>query len=55
MKQNLLYFLFFLGVFGFAQNDGAEFEKMVEAERKSASSIQAFVANANIVYYYIIY
>ena len=55
MKQNLLYLLLFLGVFGFAQNDSAEFEKMVEAERKSASSIQAFVANANTANYDIIY
>lgn len=47
--------MLFIGVFGFAQNDTAEFERMVETERKAASSLQAFVANANTANYDIIY
>lgn len=55
MKKNLFYLMLFIGVFGFAQNDTAEFERMVETERKAASSLQAFVANANTANYDIIY
>ena len=55
MKKNLLHLLLFLGVFGFAQNDTTEFERMVEAERKAASSIQAFAANPNTANYDITY
>ena len=55
MKKNLLYLLLFLGVFGFAQNDTTEFERMVEAERRAASSLQAFAANPNTANYDIIY
>lgn len=55
MKKNLLYLLLFLGVFGFAQNDTTEFERMVESERRAASSLQAFAANPNTANYDIIY
>ena len=47
--------MLFIGVFSFAQNDTAEFERMVEAERKAASSIQAFAANPNTANYDITY
>ena len=55
MKKNLFYLMLFIGVFSFAQNDTAEFERMVEAERKAASSIQAFAANPNTANYDITY
>lgn len=55
MKNKLLYLLLFTGIFGFAQDDTTEFERMVERERKAASSLQAFVANANTANYDIIY
>ena len=55
MRKYLLYLLLLCGLFNYAQKDRVEFEKMVEAERKAASTLQAFQSNPNTANYDIIY
>ena len=55
MKKITLYLFLISGFFGFAQTEEADFERMVEAEMKSASSVQAFAVNPNTLNYDIIY
>ncbi|MFD2908756.1 M1 family aminopeptidase [Flavobacterium ardleyense] len=55
MKKNLLYLLLLSCAFGFAQDDTDVFERMVQSEMRTASSLQNFVANANTANYDIIY
>ena len=55
MKKITLYLFLISGLFGFAQTEEADFERMVEAEMKSASSVQAFAVNPNTLNYDIIY
>ncbi len=55
MKKNPLYLLLISGFFGFAQTEEADFARMVEAEMKSAASVQAFAVNANTLNYDITY
>ena len=47
MKKIILSLLFLFGVIGFAQTDNSEFDRMVEAEMKSASATINFRANPN--------
>ncbi len=55
MKKITLYLFLILGFLGFAQTEDTDFERMVEAEMKSASSIQAFAVNPNTLNYDITY
>jgi hypothetical protein len=55
MKKIILYLFLISGLFGFAQTEEADFERMVEAEMKSASSVQAFAVNPNTLNYDITY
>ena len=55
MKKITLYLFLISGLFGFAQTEEADFERMVEAEMKSASSVQAFAVNPNTLNYDITY
>lgn len=55
MKKITLYLFLISGFFGFAQTEEADFERMVEAEMKSASSLQAFAVNPNTLNYDITY
>ena len=55
MKKNILSLLFLFGVIGFAQTDNSEFDRMVEAEMKSASSIQNLRVNPNTLNYDVTY
>jgi len=55
MKKITFSLLFLFGVIGFAQTDNNEFERMVEAEMKSASSLQNLRVNPNTQNYDITY
>jgi aminopeptidase N len=55
MKKITLLFLLTVSLFGYTQNDESHFEKMVEAEMKSAASIQNFQVNPNTQNYDITY
>jgi aminopeptidase N len=55
MKKITLYLFLISGFFGFAQTEEADFERMVEAEMKSASSVQVFAVNPNTLNYDITY
>ena len=55
MKKITLSLLILFGVIGFAQTDNNEFERMVEAEMKSASSIQNLRVNPNTQNYDVTY
>ncbi|MCD8529355.1 MAG: hypothetical protein LRY25_00610 [Flavobacterium sp.] len=55
MKKIILSLLFLFGIIGFAQTDNSEFDRMVEAEMKSASSIQNLRVNPNTLNYDVTY
>jgi len=55
MKKITLSLLLLFGVIGFAQTDNSEFDRMVEAEMKSASATINFRANPNTQNYDISY
>ena len=55
MKKITLSLLILFGVIGFAQTDNNEFERMVEAEMKSASSLQNLRVNPNTQNYDVTY
>ena len=51
MKKITLSLLLLFGVIGFTQTDNVEFDRMIEAEMKSASSIQNLRVNPNTLNY----
>ena len=55
MKKITLSLLLLFGVIGFAQTNNAEFDRMIEAEMKSASSIQNLRVNPNTLNYDVTY
>ena len=55
MKKNIIYLVLISSFFGFAQTEEAEFDRMVEAEMKSAASVQAFAVNPNTSNYDLTY
>ena len=55
MRKIIIFKFLITGLFSFAQTEEADFERMVEAEMKSASSVQAFAVNPNTLNYDIIY
>ena len=55
MKKITLSFLILFGFIGFAQTDNSEFDRMVEAEMKSASSLQNLRVNPNTLNYDVTY
>lgn len=55
MKKITFSLLFLFGVVGFAQTDNSEFDRMVEAEMKSASSVQNLRVNPNTLNYDVTY
>jgi aminopeptidase N len=55
MKNITLILLFLFGLIGFAQTDKSEFDRMVEAEMKSASSVQNLRVNPNTLNYDVTY
>ena len=55
MRKIIIFKFLITGLFSFAQTEEADFERMVEAEMKLASSVQAFAVNPNTLNYDIIY
>lgn len=55
MRKIIIFKFLITGLFSFAQTEEADFERMVEAEMKSASSVQAFAVNPNTLNYDITY
>jgi len=55
MKNIILFIFLISGIFGIAQSDETEFERLVEAEMKAAASRQAVVVNPNTLNYDITY
>lgn len=55
MKKNITYLLLLLAFFGFSQSDSEEFDRMVESEMKSASSLMQFAVNPNTQNYDVTY
>ena len=55
MKKITFCLILISGIFGFAQTEEIDFEQMVEAEMKSASSLQAFAVNPNTLNYDLTY
>lgn len=55
MKKITLSLIFIFSVIGFAQTDNSEFDRMVEAEMKSASSVQNLRVNPNTLNYDVTY
>ena len=55
MKKIILSLLFLFGVIGFAQTDNSEFDRILEAEMKSASSTQNLRVNPNTQNYDVTY
>lgn len=55
MKNNLTYLFLLLAFFGFSQSDSAEFDRMVESEMKSASSLMQLAVNPNTQNYDVTY
>lgn len=55
MKKITFYLFLLSGIIGFSQTDETEFERMVEAEMKSASTLQNLAVNPNTENYDITY
>ncbi len=55
MKKNIFCLVLFFGIFCFAQTANVEFEQMVGAEMKSASSLKQLVVNPNTQNYDVTY
>lgn len=55
MKKITFYLFLLSGIIGFSQTDETEFERMVEAEMKSASTLQTLAVNPNTENYDITY
>jgi len=55
MKKITFYLFLISGFFSFSQTEEADFERMVEAEMKSASLVEAFAVNPNTLNYDITY
>jgi aminopeptidase N len=56
MIKLIIYYLFlFTGIFGFSQSESEEFNRMVESEMKSASSLQNLRVNTNTLNYDVTY
>ncbi len=55
MKKNITYLFLFLTFFGFSQSESEEFNRMVESEMKSASSLQNLRVNTNTLNYDVTY
>jgi aminopeptidase N len=56
MIKSIIYYLFlFTGIFGFSQSESEEFDRMVESEMKSASSLQNLRVNTNTLNYDVTY
>ena len=51
MKKNSFIVLLLVGFLGFSQSDTLDFDRMVEAEMKSASSVQNLRVNPNTLNY----
>lgn len=55
MKKNITYLFLLLTFLGFSQSESEEFDRMVESEMKSASSIQNLRVNPNTLNYDVTY
>ena len=55
MKKNITYLFLFLTFFGFSQSESEEFDRMVESEMKSASSLMQLAVNPNTQNYDVTY
>ena len=55
MKKNITYLFLLLAIFGFSQSDSQEFDRMVESEMKSASSLMQLAVNPNTQNYDVTY
>jgi aminopeptidase N len=55
MKKNITYLFLLLAFFGFSQSDSEEFDRMVESEMKSASSLMQLAVNPNTQNYDVTY
>lgn len=55
MRKITFSFILLIGIIGFAQTSDSEFERMVEAEMKSVSSIQNLRVNPNTLNYDVTY
>jgi aminopeptidase N len=55
MKKNITYLFLLLTFFGFSQSDSEEFDRMVESEMKSASSLMQLAVNPNTQNYDVTY
>jgi aminopeptidase N len=55
MKKNITYLFLLLAFFGFSQSESEEFDRMVESEMKSASSLQNLRVNTNTLNYDVTY
>ena len=55
MKKNITYLFLLLTFFGFSQSESEEFDRMVESEMKSASSLMQFAVNPNTQNYDVTY
>ena len=55
MKKNITYLFLLLAFFGFSQSESEEFDRMVESEMKSASSLMQLAVNPNTQNYDVTY
>jgi aminopeptidase N len=55
MKKNITYLFLLLTFYGFSQSDSEEFDRMVESEMKSASSLMQLSVNQNTLNYDVTY
>jgi aminopeptidase N len=55
MKKNITYLFLLLAFFGFSQSESEEFDRMVESEMKSASSLMQLAVNQNTLNYDVTY
>jgi aminopeptidase N len=55
MRKNITYLFLLLAFYGFSQSDSEEFDRMVESEMKSASSLQNLRVNTNTLNYDVTY
>ncbi|MBP6038859.1 MAG: T9SS type A sorting domain-containing protein [Flavobacterium sp.] len=55
MKKNITYLFLLLTFFGFSQSESEEFDRMVESEMKSASSLMQLAVNPNTQNYDVTY
>jgi aminopeptidase N len=55
MKKSIIYLFLLLTFFGFSQSESEEFDRMVESEMKSASSLQNLRVNTNTLNYDVTY